>query len=164
MRHAWIGILVVALGCGGGTASDDEATTSGDEATEPVDDDGMIDPTVEEAALEGAENELPRLVLLPMDDIDQAEDGEGHLVGATQAVAFELDARLVPQRSEDQDPLRLHVGDLVLHRMQLARPGIFRFILADRSRVPEGAAVSIQYGDDDSTRVVVDPVLRIPWN
>ena len=85
-------------------------------------------------------------------------------VGATQAVAFELDARLVPQRSEDQDPLRLHVGDLVLHRMQLARPGIFRFILADRSRVPEGAAVSIQDGDDDSTRVVVDPVLRIPWN
>lgn len=157
-------LLAWTVGCGGGSAPDDEAS-AGDEAVAEDDataDDGTVDPAVAAAAQEGAEREVPRLVLLPMEGVDEAEDGAGHLVGAANAVAFELDARLVPLRG-DADPLRLHVGDLVLERPHTPRPGILRFVLADRDRVREGAAVTLQYGDDESTQVVVDPVLHLPW-
>lgn len=164
MRRAWLTLVLLALACGGPSSAGQERATSGDEATdEGSADERVVDPAAVAAVRAGADDEVPRLVLRPMEEVAEAEDGEGHLVGASHAVAFELDARLVPTRSGDADPLRLRVGDLVLHRMEIARPGILRFILADRDRVPEGAAVSIQYGDDESTRVLVDPVLHIPW-
>ncbi len=156
-------LLAWTVGCGGAAAPDEEAS-AGDEAVEDEGsaEQGAIDPAVAAAAQEGADREVPRLVLLPMEGVDEAEDGAGHLVGGANAVAFELDARLVPLRG-DTDPLRLLVGDLVLSRPHTPRPGILRFVLADRDRVREGAAVTLQYGDDEATQVVVDPVLHLPW-
>ena len=167
----WIITLLLAfgLGCGGGTSSAARDPSAGDEDEAHEHDDephptshASVDPTVTNAALDGAPLRIPPLVLRPLDDVAEAEDGEGHVVRAERAVAFEVDARLVPRRA-DGSPLILHVGDLVLERPETPRPGILRFILADRARVREGAPVTIQYGDSDATVVVVDPVLHLTW-
>ena len=167
--HSWVvrlGVVftcLIALGCGGGargsgTSPDTVgATRASREASAST-----VDPTVTAAAEEASlGDESPRLVLRPIDDVDEAEDGHGATVPAVQAVAFDLDARLVPVAS--RDPV-LHVGGLVLSRYDHPRPGILRFILADRGAVTEGSVVTVQYGDDASTRVIVIPFLDLPWD
>ena len=157
-------VCLLALGCGGsarssaGTSPDTVgATRASREASA-----SSVDPTVTAAAEETSlGDEPPRLALRAMDDVEEAEDGHGSTVPAVRAVAFDLDARLVPVAS--RDPV-LHVGELVLSRYDHPRPGILRFVLADREAVTEGSVVTVQYGDDASTRVIVIPFLDLPWD
>lgn len=162
MRPALVALTIALCACGGGergAASDGDevgATRESREATS-----GSVDPTVT-AAAEGTTSTdgPPRLVLRLMDDVTEAEDGHGATVPAVRAVAFDLDARLVPVASRDP---QLHVGELVLRRYESPLPGILRFVLADRDEIVDGMEVTIQYGDDESTRVVVLPALDRPW-
>lgn len=163
MRALILSITFLLAGCAGADGTD-ETSTSADEARGDQADstrasrEGPVDPAV--TTDDSAGDETPRLVLLPMEAVAEAEDGHGTTVPAVRAVAFDLDARLAPVRSSD--PV-LHIGGLVLERYEHPRPGILRFILADRDAIPEGAAVTLQYGDDESTQVVVLPVLELPW-
>jgi hypothetical protein len=166
MRAALIVTALLLVGCGGGDASSASTSTSHEgevgatrESREVSS--GSIDPAVTAQAEEPMRADgPPRLVLRPIEDVTEAEDGHGETVPAVRAVAFDLDARLVPTSSRDPE---LHVGGLVLERYESPLPGILRFVLADRDEVTEGMEVTVQYGDDESTRVVVMPALSLPW-
>lgn len=67
------------------------------------------------------------------------------------AVAFDIDGRLVPARA--LDPV-LHVGQLTLHAYRFPRPGLMRFELDDHAQLPpDGVPVYVQFGDDFEGRV-----------
>lgn len=162
MRPALVLIAFVLASCGGGER---RALSGGDEVVATrgsrVATSGSVDPAVTAAAMETTTRDgPPRLVLRPMDDVTEAEDGHGATVPAVRAVAFDLDARLVPVTSRDPE---LHIGELVLQRYESPMPGILRFVLADRDEITEGMVVTVQYGDDESTRVTVIPALDLPW-
>lgn len=91
-------------------------------------------------------------------EAEEGEDGRGDLIPATHAIAIDLDARRFPPRA--LDPV-LHVGELRFTRYSHPRPGVLRFVVADRALLPEGAEVAVQYGEDASSRVVVAGALEV---
>jgi hypothetical protein len=101
--------------------------------------------------------ELLDFQILPA-EVERGEDGEGNLVPANDPVAIELTAEDWPGRA--LDPV-LHVGQLHFHHYDFPRIGVLRFYVADRSLLPAGASVYVQYGDDLSSRVDVTDSLRV---
>ena len=101
----------------------------------------------------------PRLFVARAIDATVGEDGHGETVPAVASIAFDLDARQFPARAVD--PV-LHVGELHFVAYTHPAPGVLRFVAADRSALPEGAEVVVQYGDDAATRRVVAPALELP--
>jgi hypothetical protein len=83
---------------------------------------------------------------------DVGEDGHGGTIAARDPIALDLDARRFPPRA--LDPV-LTVGSLRLARYRHPRPGVLRFVLADRALLSPGAVASVQYGDDGSSRTIV---------
>lgn len=162
MRPSLVIVCLLAFGCGGARSSGPSPDEVGATRASRESSASSVDPTVTAAAEETRlMDEPPRLALRPIDDVEEAEDGHGATVPAVRAVAFDLDARLVPVAS--RDPV-LRVGELVLSRYVHPVPGILRFVLADRDAVTEGSVVTVQYGDDASTRVIVIPFLDLPWD
>ena len=106
-----------------------------------------------------APTEERRLLTVTPIEIAEAEDGQGRVIAATNAIAFDLDARRFPPGGID--PV-LHVGELDLRRYEHPRLGVLRFVCADRSLLTAGAPVFVQYGNDPSTRVVVSNGLVLP--
>lgn len=85
-------------------------------------------------------------------DAGDAEDGAGNVVHAAQPVAVDLDAHAFPPRA--LDPV-LSIGALRFAHYAHPRPGVLRFSLVDASLLALGAEVSVQYGDDVSSRRVL---------
>lgn len=85
-----------------------------------------------------------------------AEDGAGHVVRAADRVAIDLDAGAFPPRA--LDPV-LIVGTGRFVHYSHPHAGVLRFVADDASRLQRGAEVSIQYGDDVSSRRVVRQAL-----
>jgi len=113
------------------------------------------------ARIQGAAEATPpvvRLVVRPV-EVDQAEDGRGARVEATQPVALDLVADGWPGRAGD--PV-LTVGGLHFHRYSHPSPEVLRFVAANAADLPRGAPAVLQYGDDPSTRVVVAPSVEVP--
>lgn len=87
----------------------------------------------------------------------EAEDGAGGRTRAPLAVLVDLDARRVPPRG--LDPV-LHVGPRVLRHYEHPRVGVLRFVLAADALPPDGAALFVQYGDDETTRLALGTLAR----
>lgn len=105
--------------------------------------------TVPDRPAEGPVIARPLLALLRLADVE-AEDGDGGQARVPRAIAFELDARRVPPRA--LDPV-LRVGPRTLRHYTHPRPGTLRFVLDERALPADGAAVSVQYGDDATSRL-----------
>jgi len=89
----------------------------------------------------------------------QAEDGRGLLVDAVAPVAIEIAADAWPVRA--LDPV-LRIGDLVFRRYTFPRVNVLRYVAADAAALPTDAQVTVQYGDDAASRVVVAERLEVP--
>ena len=85
-------------------------------------------------------------------DSGEAEDGAGNVNHVEQRIAVDLDAHTFPPRA--RDPV-LQIGRLRFVHYSHPHPGVLRFTLDDRSRLPLGAEVSVQYGSDVASRRVV---------
>jgi hypothetical protein len=90
----------------------------------------------------------------------EAEDGGGRRVTAPPAPrALDLHADAWPGRA--LDPV-LRVGELRFHHYTFPAKGVMRFVVDDVARLRAGDEVSLQWGDDASTRVVVTRSLEVP--
>ena len=90
----------------------------------------------------------------------EAEDGGGRRVVTPPAPrAPDLHAESWPGRA--LDPV-LHVGGLRFHRYTFPAKGVMRFVVDDVTRLRDGDEVSLQWGDDASSRVVVTRSLEVP--
>ncbi len=59
------------------------------------------------------------------------------------------------------DPV-LAIGDLRFHDYEFPARDTIRFALPDTAALPDGAAVSLQFGDDVGSRVVITQALAVP--
>lgn len=90
----------------------------------------------------------------------EAEDGRGGRVVAPRAPrALDLHAPSWPGRA--LDPV-LRVGELRFHHYSFPAKGVMRFVVDDAARLRDGDEVSLQWGDDPSTRVVLTRSLEVP--
>lgn len=103
--------------------------------------------------------EVMQLVLSPVETA-RAEDGRGGTVAAVDPLALDLRAA-EGFGGRARDPV-LHVGQLTFHHYSHPAPDTLRFVVADRSLLPDGAEVALQYGDDQASRVVVTDSLQVP--
>lgn len=164
--------LTLALGGCGGSEPPSSETSAVALTSDPSDEPGSTRAS-REAAREGdargagavapgttssvAAAARPLLVTRPI-DVARGEDGHGATVAAGHAIAFDLDARRFPARA--MDPI-LSVGDLRFVHYAYTDDGALRYVVADRALLTEGAEVSVQYGEDASTRLVVSPSLSL---
>jgi hypothetical protein len=101
----------------------------------------------------------PRLEITAVTAVE-AEDGGGRRVAAPPAPrALDLHAVSWPGRA--LDPV-LRVGELRFHHYTFPAKGVMRFVVDDVARLRAGDEVSLQWGDDAGTRVVVTPSLEVP--
>jgi hypothetical protein len=106
-----------------------------------------------------AEAPRPSMMLFRLTEPTEAEDGAGHTATSERAVAIDLDASRFPPRA--LDPV-LTVGTLRFVHYRHPRIGTLRFVAASHELLVDGAEVSIQYGDDASSRVVLTDALVVP--
>jgi hypothetical protein len=101
----------------------------------------------------------PRLEITAITTVE-AEDGSGRRVATPPAPrALDLHAASWPGRA--LDPM-LRVGELRFHHYTFPAKGVLRFVVDDVARLRDGDEVSLQWGDDATTRVVVTPSLEVP--
>jgi len=85
--------------------------------------------------------------------VDRAEDGFGNTVNVGRdPVAIEIAANHWPVRA--LDPV-LSVGRLQFQNYTFSKMNVLRYLLADRSLIEENAKISVQYGDDKKSLVIV---------
>lgn len=114
------------------------------------------DPSVEPAAGRAVK---PRLDITAI-TAAEAEDGGGRrVVAPTAPRALDLHAESWPGRA--LDPV-LHVGELRFRHYTFPAKGVMRFVVDDVARLRDGDEVSLQWGDDASSRVVVTRSLEVP--
>ncbi|MEX1362948.1 MAG: hypothetical protein AB1Z98_07470 [Nannocystaceae bacterium] len=90
----------------------------------------------------------------------EAEDGSGHVVTVLPNPRA-LDLHASSWRARALDPV-LHVGDLHFHGYSFPSREVMRFVVDDVGRLPVGAEVWLQWGDDESSRVVLTHSLEVP--
>ncbi len=103
----------------------------------------------------------PAVVELRVTEISasHAENGRGAIVATKRPVA--LDVVAPSWRGRALDPV-LSVGRLRFHKYSHPAKGVLRFIMSDVDQLVAGAEVSLQYGGDVSSRVVVSKGLKLP--
>jgi hypothetical protein len=150
-------LLGLALGaCSGAELTPEEATDEVVSAveTEPLERAGGeaegAPPMPKVAAITG--------ITLSRIEVERAEDGHGNLVPAPAPVAIEIAAEAWPVRA--LDPV-LRIGELEFKRYTFPRINVLRFVAADVDALPDGAEVSVQYGADAQSRVVVTERLEV---
>jgi len=124
-------------------------------------------PEVEPADLPQGEPAAPAMrkaavvsgVTVTRVEVAKAEDGHGLVVEAVDPVAIEIVAEAWPVRA--LDPV-LRIGDLEFRRYTFPRVNVLRYVAADAASLPTDAQVTVQYGDDVSSRVVVAERLEVP--
>lgn len=90
----------------------------------------------------------------------EAEDGGGRrVVTPTAPRALDLHAESWPGRA--LDPV-LRVGELRFRHYTFPAKGVMRFVVDDVARLRDGDEVSLQWGDDATSRVVVTRSLEVP--
>lgn len=82
-----------------------------------------------------------------------AEDGRGQVAFVTLPVAIDV-TRAEPWPARAQDPV-LSIGSLRFARYSYEAPNTLRFIATSRELLREGGDVSVQYGRDTASRVVI---------
>jgi hypothetical protein len=92
-------------------------------------------------------------------EVAKAEDGHGLVVEAVDPVAIEIAAEAWPVRA--LDPV-LRIGDLEFRSYTFPRVNVLRYVAADAASLPTDAEVTVQYGDDAASRVVVAERLEAP--
>jgi hypothetical protein len=173
--------LLGPIGCGADTPPTSSAATAEqrDVVVEPEDQAGTDRAASEQRTVEGAVVDDPRgettggaitvtspttsaatpvasLTLVRLLDVD-AEDGRGTSARAARAIAFDLDAHLLPPRA--RDPVLL-VGGLALRHYSHPRVGTLRFVLDEGALPADGTSVAAQYGEDDRSRVALGVIDR----
>ena len=150
-RLVWVGGLAFALGgCVRPEAMDAVETTKQYAASmwsvaTPVD----VPPDVRPGASYSME-----LVAV---SVSQAENGREELVPATDPRGLLLRGYF-PGRA--LDPV-LHVGDLHFHRYRYTDEGRLMFVVADVALLKAGAAVYVQYGDNEHSRIDITASLEL---
>lgn len=112
--------------------------------------------------IRGAAEMRPTILGFELNDVDvaEAEDGQGQIVAARNPLAVDIRAESWPGRA--LDPV-LSIGQsLQLRHYRHPGPGLLRFVIADADLLPQGAVVTLQYGDDVSSRVEITPSLQVP--
>ena len=66
-----------------------------------------------------------------------------------------------PTRGRALDPV-LRVGGLHFHDYTFPARGVMRFVVDDVARLRAGDEVSVQWGDDVSSRIVLSRSLEVP--
>jgi hypothetical protein len=117
------------------------------ETTEPADDEPRPERRV-----------LAHLAIRAV-DAARGEDGHGRLVAARAPVALDL-IRDEGWPGRALDPV-LHVGELTFTRYEHTSPTVLRYVAADRDALPGAAAAFVQWGDDESSRVALTPMLEV---
>jgi hypothetical protein len=154
---ALLGLSIAACGGGGpeGSADPSTGTLTGPASAEIEDGDRVDtrrrDHEGETTVVAAQPGERP-LITFVRASAGDAEDGAGNVVHAPQRIAVDLDAHRFPPRAFD--PV-LTIGDLRFVHYEHPRPGVLRFALVGEAQLPLGAEVSIQYGDDASSRRVL---------
>jgi hypothetical protein len=116
-----------------------------------------LGPTAADPA--AAPVKAPRLEITAV-AVAEAEDGHGGRVAAPPAArALDLHAESWPGRA--LDPV-LAVGELRLRHYSFPAKGVMRFVVDDVARLRDGVEVSVQWGDDAASRVVVTRSLEVP--
>jgi len=159
----WTLALLVGVGiCGcpkaelpDGETADDipiAASQTAPAADQPAEPDEPAAPPMRKAAV------VIGVEVLPV-EVAQAEDGHGQLVDAVAPVAIEIAAEAWPVRA--LDPV-LRIGELQFRKYTFPRINVLRYVVADRGILPDDAEVTVQYGDDVASRVVVSERLEVP--
>ena len=91
--------------------------------------------------------------------VEEAEDGYGNIVTATNPIAVDIVATRWIGRA--LDPV-LEVDGRQFRKYVHPGPGLIRFVLADAAWLDEAQSFAIQYGDDLKSRVPlsIDPPSR----
>lgn len=139
----------------GGRGAPGHETSSTESVSQPV----RASATEPAATGSAAPSARPRLALVWLDGVQEAEDGRGAVVSATRALAFDVDARLITPGARVPE---LRVGDLVLSSSYYPRPGIIRFVLADASSLVPGATVTLGHVGEGFPRIMVEAALEVP--
>lgn len=173
--------LLGPIGCGADTPPTASAAQAEqrDVVVEPEDQAGTDRAAIEQRAIEGAVEDDPRaetaggasagtspttsaatpvasLTLVRLLDVD-AEDGRGTSARAARAIAFDLDAHLLPPRA--LDPVLL-VGGLTLTHYSHPRVGTLRFVLDETALPANGTSVAAEYAGDEGSRVTLGVIDR----
>jgi hypothetical protein len=92
-------------------------------------------------------------------EVEEAEDGYGNIVTATNPIAVDIVATRWIGRA--LDPV-LEVDGRQFRKYVHPGPGLIRFVLADAAWLDEAQSFAIQYGDDLKSRVPlsIDPPSR----
>lgn len=168
--------LLGPIGCGADTPPTASAAQAEqrDVVVEPEDQAGTDRAAIEESAVDqragGATSggasaastttstaaPVASLTMVRLLDVD-AEDGRGTSARAARAIAFDLDAHLLPPRA--LDPVLL-VGELTVRHYSHPRVGTLRFVLDEAALPANGTSVAAQYGDDERSRVTLGVIDR----
>jgi hypothetical protein len=161
---AWLGALLTGAaltGCPKADLVDGDtadgvpvATAAAASEAEPVD-----PPDEEPAAPAMPKAAVVTGITVTRVEVAKAEDGRGRLVDAVDPVAIEIVAEAWPVRA--LDPV-LRIGDLVFQSYTFPRVNVLRYVAADAAALPTDAEVTVQYGDDAESRVVVAERLEAP--
>ncbi len=100
----------------------------------------------------------PRLEIVAI-TAAEAEDGRGGRV-TTPPDPRALDVH-ASTRGRALDPV-LRVGGLHFHDYTFPSRGVMRFVVDDVARLRAGDEVSVQWGDDASSRIVLSRSLEVP--
>lgn len=91
--------------------------------------------------------------------INLGEDGHGNLTQAIRPVFLEIQAEKGwPGRA--LDPV-LYLGNLRFYHYEYVGINTLRFVAADLEQLPVGEEVLLQYGDDNSSLLVVSPAFEM---
>lgn len=89
----------------------------------------------------------------------RGEDGRGALITATDPVALDVTAERFGARA--LDPV-LVVGGVQFVHYTFPSKGVMRYVAADAAMLVPGTEVSLQWGDDARTKVVLTRSLEVP--
>lgn len=160
--------LLAALGCGTATAP-----RSGPEAPPRAPASVLEEGAVRRAdspprARGNAPREAPPLpapspvrARLARVEAPEGEDGAGHTIAATFAVALELES--ADGWPATAQPQSLEVGALRFYSLGHPSPTVLRVLVADGRALPRGAPVLLRYGDSAGRSRVLLPSLEVSY-
>jgi len=156
-----VAVLIVATGCF--AAADDPAPANKQQVNRKASPVTVATQAPHRVAPAAIARQVPRKPVVDAFKIESivvkhGEDGRGGSVVAGNPRALNIVAE--SWRGRGLDPV-LSIGRLVFRKYSHPSKQVLRFIVSDVALLSEGAEVSLQYGNDTSSRVVITTSLRV---